>query len=401
MIKRVLFVASLYKPNIGGIETAIEELSKEYKRNGIISTVLTKQYPFDLPPYDVDNGVKIIRVKRPHTDDEYISTLKELLKNEELKADIIHVIGVRRPLPLFALFLAKYYDIPVIMTFAGDDVIHNETNIHIWKEYEDDTRSSIIQARNYISYSKGITQAVDTLFPKLGHIKTIYAGIDIDKINSIAPAKLNRKYIIVARRLVHDKGIDILIDAFASVLKHEPDLYLYIVGDGDEKENLQNQVRRLSIENQVIFTGGIPLEKLIAYLKGAIIHVCPSRIEGGGIVNIEASACGCVPIGSNVDGIPEYIHDNKTGLLFETENAKDLADKIILLLKNNKIRSQLKENGYLFAKKFDISVIAKEYLSFYEKSVPPKELKSWSTKSKKMCEVLNDSKKRTNPSNQE
>ena len=392
MIKKVLFVASLYKPNIGGIETAIEELAKEYKKYGITSTVLTKRYPFDLSPFEEDDGVKIIRVKRPHTDEEYINTLKEILDNKDLQADIIHVIGVRRPLPLFALFLARYYNIPVIMTFAGDDVIHNEENIHIWREYEDDSRNSIIQAKNYISYSEGITKAVYKLFPKLGLVKTVYAGIDIKRINSVSPFISEKKYIIVARRLVHDKGIDLLIEAFPYVLKYNPELYLYIVGDGDEKENLQNQVKKLGIESRVIFTGGVSLDKLIGYLKSAIIHVCPSRIEGGGIVNIEASACGCVPIGSNVDGIPEYIQENKTGLLFEKENVKDLADKIIFLLKNKDEYQKLRGNGYLFAQKFDISEIAKEYLDFYKHAIPPEDIVSWSPKSKKMCEVLNGKK---------
>ncbi len=392
MIKKVLFVASLYKPNIGGIETAIEELAKEYKKHGITSTVLTKQYPFDLPLFDNDDGVKIIRIRRPHTDEEYIDALKTLLSNKELKADIIHVVGVRRPLPLFALFLARYYNIPVIMTFAGDDVIHDEKNIHIWREYEDDSRNSIIQAKNYISYSEGITKAVYKLFPKLGPVTTVYAGMDMKKIESIPPFLSDKKYIIVARRLVYDKGIDLLINAFASVLKHDPELYLYIVGDGDEKENLQKQVKKLKIENRVIFTGGISLDELIGYLKSALIHICPSRIEGGGIVNIEASACGCVPIGSNVDGIPEYIQDNKTGLLFESENVKDLTNKILFLLNNERARQKFIKNGYLFAKQFDLSEIAKQYLRFYEQATPPGEIISWSPKSKKMCEVLNDKK---------
>ena len=392
MIKKVLFVASLYKPNIGGIETAIDELSKEYLKYGIKSTVLTKQYPFNLPAIDEDNGVKIIRIRRPQTNEEYLNTLKNILNIGELKADVIHVVGVRRPLPLFALFLAKYYDIPVIMTFAGSDIIHNDRNINIWKEFEDDSRNSIIQARNYSSYSKGITKSAYRLFPKLDKIKTIYAGIDLHKIDSITPISLNKKYIIVARRLVYDKGIDLLINAFSSVLKFYPELYLYIVGDGDEMKNLQEQAKSLKIENRVIFTGALPLEKLFAYLKSAIIHICPSRMEGGGIINIEASACGCVPIGSNIDGIPEYIQNNKTGLLFETENIMDLTNKIVFLLNNDQIRNKLKINGYTFARQFDISSIAKTYLNFYKRALPPKEIISWSPKSKIMCEVINDKK---------
>lgn len=390
MIKKVLFVASIYKPNIGGIETAIDELSKEYKRLGIASTVLTKQYPFDLPEYENDNGVNIIRVKRPHTDEQYIQTLRELLKKRELKADVIHVVGVRRPLPLFALFLSRYYKIPVVMTFAGNDVIHDQESIKIWKEYEDDTRNSIEQAKNYISYSNGISTAVRKLFSNIGQIHTVYAGIDMEKIEHQPPIDSEKKYIITARRLIKNKGIDTLINAFNLLQNDFPDLYLYIVGEGDEKEALIKQVKELNLTDKVVFTGSLSLGKLISYLKGGLVHVCPSRVEGGGIVNVEASACGCVPIGSNVDGIPEYIKDNETGLLFRKDDAKDLSEKITKLLKDQVLYQRLRLQGYSFARNFAIPNVARQYLDIYEQASIPCPIVPWSDKIEKMCEVIND-----------
>ena len=113
-------------------------------------------------------------------------------------------------------------------------------------------------------------------------------------------------------------------------------------------------------------------------MKGAIAHICPSRSEGGGNVNIEASACGCVPIGSRIGGIPEYIKDNETGLLFESENINDLSEKMIYLLTNPKDKDKLIKNGLEFAKSFSIEAQTIKYLNIYSSITNSKDFKPWS-----------------------
>ncbi len=389
MIKKVLFVCSIYKPNVGGVETAVEELCSQYNSLGIETCVLTKKFPFDLPEYERDNETDIIRVKRPLTDLDYLELMERLTSDIRLKADVIHVMGIRRPLPFFALYLARYYNIPVVMNFVGSDVLTsvNPEDLKIWEERKEDTINSVQQADGFISFSEGITRAARNLFPKLNSVTTIYSGIDLAKINRVAPKIGLGKYIVAARRLIYNKGIDILIKAFETVHKEFPDISLYIIGDGPEKENLINLSKKMNLTNCIHFTGTLSLEELFAYMKGAIIHVCPSRTEGGGIVNVEASACGCIPIGSNVDGIPEYIQDKISGLLFKPESYVDLAEKILEVIKNTERKNSMQQNGYLFAKTFDIEVKAQEYLTVY-KNISSKKLKAWSQLSQQMMEVI-------------
>lgn len=389
MIKKVLFVCSIYKPNVGGVETAVEELCSQYNSLGIETCVLTKKFPFDLPEYERDNNTDIIRVKRPLTDMDYLELMKRLTSDIRLKADVIHVMGIRRPLPFFALYLARYYNIPIVMNFVGSDVLTsvNPEDLKIWEERKEDTINSVQQADGFISFSEGITRAARNLLPKLNSVTTVYSGIDLAKINRVPQKTGLGKYIVTARRLIYNKGIDILIKAFETVHKEFPDISLYIIGDGPEKENLINLSKNMNLTNCIHFTGTLSLEELFAYMKGAILHVCPSRAEGGGIVNVEASACGCIPIGSNVDGIPEYIQDKISGLLFKSENYDDLAEKILEVIKNTERKNLMQQNGYLFAKTFDIEIKAQEYLSVY-KNISPRELKAWSLLSKQMMEVI-------------
>ena len=389
MIKKVLFVCSIYKPNVGGVETAVEELCSQYNSLGIETCVLTKKFPFDLPEYEKDNQTDIIRVKRPLTDTDYLELMKQLTSDIRLKADVIHVMGIRRPLPFFALFLARYYNIPIVMNFVGSDVLTsvNPEDLKIWEERKEDTINSVQQADGFISFSEGITRAARNLLPQLNSVTTVYSGIDLAKINRVSPKTGLGKYIVAARRLIYNKGIDILIKAFETVHNEFPDISLYIIGDGPEKENLINLSKNMGLTSCIHFTGTLSLEELFAYMKGAILHVCPSRAEGGGIVNVEASACGCIPIGSNVDGIPEYIQDKISGLLFKSENYDDLAEKILEVIKNTERKNLMQQNGYLFAKTFDIEVKAQEYLSVY-KNISSGKLKAWSLLSKQMMEVI-------------
>ena len=355
-IKKVLFVVSIYKPNMGGVETSVESYCKEYKQRGIETVILTKRYPLDLPGYDIYYKTKVIRVLKPDTDEQYISTLNTILSDRRLKADLIHVVGVRRPLPLFALLLARHYKIPVIMTFVGGDVptgISDSEN-QIWEERKNDTVNSILQADGYSAYSDSIVTGAKKLMPLNRDIKVLKTGIDIELINKVRPNNNEDKYILSARRLLYDKGIDILINAFNIVIRQIPDLKLYIAGEGEEKENLEKMVRDLKINNNVKFIGTIPLEVLYSYMKGASCHICPSRTEGGGNVNIEASACGCIPIGADVGGIREYIKDGITGLLFDKENAEHLADRIISVVNKKIDIENMKKNGFIFADEFSI-----------------------------------------------
>ncbi len=103
------------------------------------------------------------------------------------------------------------------------------------------------------------------------------------------------------------------------------------------------------------------------YLQTLDICVVPSRWEGFGLVALEAMACGCAVIASEVDSLPEFIADNGNGLLFNKGNAKELAGKILLLLNDQALRSELAENAVLTAKEFSLEIMAGEYLKLYKK----------------------------------
>jgi len=127
-------------------------------------------------------------------------------------------------------------------------------------------------------------------------------------------------------RLVHVKGIDVLLDAFAKVVQSQPKIILKIVGDGPDRERYEEQVRQLGIRERVSFEGFQTDTE--PYFRQADIFIYPSRWqEAFGISIVEAMSYGLLCIASQVGGIPEIITEG-SGYLFENENSVSLAQRL-------------------------------------------------------------------------
>jgi len=98
------------------------------------------------------------------------------------------------------------------------------------------------------------------------------------------------------------------------------------------------------------------------------VDVCvfPSRYEPFGIVLLEAMASGKPVVASKVGGIPFVVEDGKTGLLFERGNVEVLAEKIIMLLRDEELRKRMGEAGRERAKEFTWDKIAKQTVDLYK-----------------------------------
>ena len=123
----------------------------------------------------------------------------------------------------------------------------------------------------------------------------------------------------------------------------------------------------------VVFKKQIPQEELPDYYCVADVVVLPSihtrkgETEGLGVVLLEAMACGVPVVGSNVGGIPDIIKHGETGLLAAEKDPEDLADKILKLLDDKRLRKRVIENGLkLVRENFSWDVIAEKFLQVYK-----------------------------------
>ena len=114
--------------------------------------------------------------------------------------------------------------------------------------------------------------------------------------------KVNDDFIILyVGRLGLEKNVDFLIDGQAFFVKKNPKCKLLIVGDGPEFEKFEKQVKKLKIENQVIFTGKVPWEKVVSYYIISDIFATASTTETQGLTVIEAMAASLPVVCINDD----------------------------------------------------------------------------------------------------
>lgn len=168
-------------------------------------------------------------------------------------------------------------------------------------------------------------------------------------------------------RLKKYKSIEHLLDAFAIVLKSIPQAQLIIVGDGDYRSVLEAHARSLNLGSSVRFTGFVSDEGKVNYLNQMDFVVNTSSKEGWGLTVIEANACGRCIIASNVPGLRDSVVDGETGFLYEYGNIEQLAEKILLLLRDKSLKARLSKNALEWSKKFQWEDSAKKTLEVLER----------------------------------
>lgn len=219
-----------------------------------------------------------------------------------------------------------------------------------------------------ICVSKAVEKSIKEAF-KLKNTVVIYNGID--EKNILEEFSTNKKVpnnnIVFVGRLSKVKGVDILIDAINIIKeKHNTEIQLRIVGDGEERENLELKVKEYKLQNQIKFEG---FQKgIYKYLDTSNIFVYPSTWnEAFGISVVEAMGRGCIPIAFNKGGLPEIIEDNKNGFLVKDVNGVELAEVLIKVLNMpNKIVESIRKNAVQTAQKITLNETVRKIEMLYK-----------------------------------
>jgi glycosyltransferase involved in cell wall biosynthesis len=143
----------------------------------------------------------------------------------------------------------------------------------------------------------------------------------------------------VAAGLRPEKGLDLLIRAFAAIAPADRNIKLLVLGDGPLRDDLERLTVDLGVRNHVIFQPGAP--NVEEWLRAMDIFVLPSHSESFSNALLEAMACGCCVIGSRIGGTPELISEGETGLLFEPGDLDELARKLRLAMDDESVRTRL------------------------------------------------------------
>lgn len=179
---------------------------------------------------------------------------------------------------------------------------------------------------------------------------------------------LTEKRVIVVARYSHEKGIDLLLQAWAEIEKQCTDWRLDVFGEGDTAP-FEQLIDELTIDRNRCKLNGRINEIEQEYMKSSIA-VCSSRFEGFGLVIVEAMACGLPVVSFDcLWGPHEIITNGENGLLVENGNIIKMADAINILIRNKKYREQIGKKSVVSVQQYNRSQIVQKWNDLFKKII--------------------------------
>lgn len=369
-------------PAIGGVEKTVFELSKIFKKSKYeieiwSSDLLDWSGKKDKKLNRLIENIKIVKFKSYNTRLPFIkiiypSLIFKLLKIKDKKNVILHTRSILFH-TIVALLFAKLFK-KVIMTLHLDSttppnklimfslkLLCNQKNIFI-------TTDTHNEKRIYLKY--GFNSKKIYVIPNGVNLK------EFDKITQTNIDHIKKEYdlnnslnLIYLGRIAKIKGCDLLIKAYAHIISKQNIKLIFAGPDFGSMQELKKMVKKLNLENNVLFTGSLKRNKLCEVLKSCDILIHPSKGgESFGIVLAEAMACGKPIIASKTGGFSEVLNNGENGLLFNVGNYKDLANKINQLIKDNVLYLRLREQGRKRVERtYGWDIIVHQFIEIIEK----------------------------------
>ncbi len=369
---RVALVGDHYYPDIGGAPHYAFELSLQLVKLGIEAVVVTHAHPGQ-PEEEEIAGVKIKRVKGLVLNNSHRAASPLAFRHchkyiLDGKFDVVHGLDIYSPMALIVIPFAHRHRIPCVLTCHT--VMDSPFSIFLQRPMG----LTLRRTDRLIAVSRASARFCCLLGCPEKKITVVPNGVDLSCFNGNVDAFVMREelgvgdesLVVTASRLVKRKNPNLLISAFAKVLKVVSDAKLAIAGSGREQDNLSRQIKGLNIANSVFMVGGLEKEKIAQLMAAADVFVLPSKMESFGLALLEASAAGVPVVCSNAGGVPEVFQDGFNALLYPPGDDIAMAKAIIRLIQDRELAKTISANAVATSRRFTWEIAAERTLRVYE-----------------------------------
>lgn len=414
----IVIFSDSFLPKIDGIAISTEQFCRLLAEKGHRFVICCPKYG----PADTDaigENVKIIRFKNaplPSYPDikVVLPSRKKIIKAMNLfEPDLVH-IQTPGPLGQYGVLAAKMYGVPLMGTYhtlvneqdmylslyrlLKMDALLNmfRSNIKIGNNLDKIERkkkksfkSNLIYKLTNMLYESGrliispshliknelISQGVKT------PIEVVSNGMNLTRFKSDvrtepqSPAK-----ILHVGRISFEKNCEVVLRAFALMIKDKPDLTLDIIGDGPALKSLKTEAKQLGIAEKVNFPGFISYDTLPEVYPRYDLFLTASTMETQGLVVLESMACGLPCIGVNSYALPELIHHEQNGYIVEPFDHIKMAEHALALLSDKETYRSFSEESLKISKEHEVQLCASRLEAIYKqviesaKTNPPEKL---------------------------
>jgi phosphatidylinositol alpha 1,6-mannosyltransferase len=380
---RIIIVTDQYPPMVGGVPNVTHGLAVDFANRGHQVCVVApsfgsrdvrrleqkvRVYRFSSFEWPIYEGLRIPFLP--------FVPLRNLLKRTD--PDIIHI---HSPVVLgnIAQILAGGLHKPVIVTnhylpinlsrsLSSDPVLG--------KPFSQITFSYLVHFCNRCEYVTAPTSTALNLLYKHGlraPAQAISNGIDLKRFcpgerDEALRRRFNlpadRPLVLFLNRLSEEKRANILLDAAAKLTGTS---HIVIAGTGPAKADLRIQVAELQLAERVTFVGYVRDADLAPLYRLADLFVIPSEGELQSLVTMEAMACGLPVIAANAYALPELIHHEENGFLFQPGNSDELAHRIDLLTRDALLRARMGNKSLNIIARHDRALVLDQWESLYHR----------------------------------
>lgn len=363
---RIAILVPAFPPKgAAGTELATQAMARHLSRRGHEVHVIT-QFAEGLPAKTTENGfcVHRLRIREIRILGIILFSLRVFFLLRRIDPEVVHAqstyIGI--PTLLAKMFLRK----PCVVWAQGSDIYH----------------PTFLEKR----FTKSVAKNTDVIIALTEHMKmniqrihqrevfVIPNGIDLDKFQPLSRAEArgelhieeNERIILFVGRLHPVKGVKHLIRAMRFIAQAAPKARLILLGDGEERQDLEALTRKLNLEDFITFAGRVPNAEIPEYMTASDVLLLPSLSEGFPVVVLEAMACGLPIVSTNVRGLPEIVVNGENGFIVEPEDPDALAEKVLQLLNDEGIRRRMGEYNRCHVKQYSWENVIERLEAVYD-----------------------------------
>ena len=380
---RILMLSHGYPPTLSGVTRVVQKLSRDMiKRGHTVCVVAASEHGSTYRAED--DGVQLIRLSsynNPFWRDgrfPWINSIELQKIIDSFKPDLIHshenvILStqlLRLKPGLNVPVIVSCYFLPVFATYylrLGKTLGKLSQQIQ-WKFF----------IGSFNKYDHAIFSTHSHLQPFLEHglsvpTSVISNGIDFARYNSshettqANPPGLSlppRPRMLFVSRLARDKKIDVLLKAMPSILSRQ-EVYLLLVGQGDDHRRLQNIANKLLIADHVHFMGYVPETLLPAVYKASDLFALVSDCEVQSIPTLQALAAGVPVVAANAAALPELVKHGVNGYLVPPDDPASVSQAVLQLLSDRPRASMMGREGIEIARKHSDVKILNEFENLY------------------------------------
>jgi glycogen synthase len=387
---RVLILSWEYPPLIeGGLARHVRKLSENLARRDVEVHVLTRGHE-ESPAEEDCEGVMLHRVrepKRPRELGEFVAWIEHMNADmlaagvelgDRYEFDVVH--GHDWLVAVAGDHLARRFRCPLAVTIHATEYgrhqgwvdKHPQSHIHGVEKWMANRADRVIACSAYMREHVADIYGLDET-----RVSVIPNGIDPADLVPVEDLKALRaqfarpedKLVLLAGRLVYEKGFHLALEALREVIARLGDVRFVVAGSGTAEKDLRAQAAELGLDEYGTFLGWIGDDVLHSLYRIADLTVVPSIYEPFGLVALEAMASGCPCLVADTGGLREVVPNEDVGLRFHSRDPHSLAELAERLLTDEELRDRLVAEASEHVLTFDWADVARQVEQVYEELV--------------------------------